>query len=67
MRALLGVRAAVHIDMVRVLPETRTDMDSKKKKLQSKGWTVGNASDFLELSPEEVRYIELKLALDLGF
>lgn len=42
-------------------------MDSKKKKLQSKGWTVGNASDFLELSPEEVRYIELKLALDLGF
>lgn len=39
-------------------------MDSKKKKkLESKGWTVGSAGDFLELSPEEVWYIELKLAL----
>ena len=39
-------------------------MDRKKeKKLKSKGWTVGSADDFLGLSPEETRYIELKLAL----
>ena len=39
-------------------------MDSKKKKkLEAKGWFVGDASDFLELSPEEARFIELKLAL----
>jgi DNA-binding transcriptional regulator YiaG len=39
-------------------------MDSKKKRaLESKGWAVGNAADFLNLSPEETRFIELKLAL----
>ncbi len=39
-------------------------MDSKKKKkLESKGWAVGNANDLLELTPEESRFIELKLAL----
>lgn len=39
-------------------------MDSKKKKkLVSKGWAVGNADDLLELTPEESRFIELKLAL----
>lgn len=39
-------------------------MDRKKeKKLKSKGWAIGTAADFLELSPEETRYIELKLAL----
>jgi len=39
-------------------------MDDKKvKKLKSKGWAVGNAGDFLDLSPAEVRFIELKLAL----
>ena len=39
-------------------------MDSKKKKkLESKGWIVGNTSEFLQLAPEEARYIELKLAL----
>ena len=27
------------------------------------GWAVGSAEDFLELSPEESAYIELKLAL----
>lgn len=35
----------------------------KKKKLESRGWTSGDASDFLGLSPEEAGYIELKLAL----
>lgn len=39
-------------------------MDSKKKKkLEAKGWITGDASDFLDLSPEEARLIDLKLAL----
>jgi DNA-binding XRE family transcriptional regulator len=39
-------------------------MDSKKrKKLEAKGWIFGDASDFLDLSPEETQFIELKLAL----
>ena len=39
-------------------------MDSKKKKkLEAKGWAIGDASDFLDLSPEEAQFIELKLAL----
>ena len=36
---------------------------SKQKKLEAQGWKVGSASDFLELTPEEEAYIELKLAL----
>jgi DNA-binding XRE family transcriptional regulator len=39
-------------------------MDRKKrKKLEALGWTVGSADGFLDLTPEETRYIELKLAL----
>ncbi|MHB8078733.1 MAG: helix-turn-helix domain-containing protein [Candidatus Krumholzibacteriia bacterium] len=39
-------------------------MDSRKKKaLASRGWTVGSAAEFLGLTPEESRFIELKLAL----
>ena len=36
---------------------------SKRKHLEAKGWKVGNASEFLNLSPEEAAYIELKLTL----
>ena len=36
---------------------------SKRKRLEAKGWKVGTTSEFLGLSPEEARYIELKLAL----
>ena len=36
---------------------------TKRKRLETKGWRVGTASDFLGLSAEESRYIELKLAL----
>jgi len=36
---------------------------AKKKRLEAKGWKVGTTSEFLGLSPEEARYIELKLAL----
>ena len=35
----------------------------KKKKLESKGYKVGSAEEFLGLSAEESEYIELKLAL----
>lgn len=36
---------------------------SKQKRLHQNGWKVGDAQEFLELSSEEARYIELKLAL----
>ena len=39
-------------------------MDSKKKKkLEAKGWVFGDAADFFDLTPEEARLIDLKLAL----
>jgi len=37
--------------------------ESKRKRLEAKGWRVGNAADFLSLSPEEAAYVELKLRL----
>jgi len=36
---------------------------SKKEKLEKAAWKIGTASDFLELSDEEVAFIEMKLAL----
>ena len=36
---------------------------AKRKKLETKGWKVGSAADFLGLSDEEAAYIELKLKL----
>ncbi len=36
---------------------------TKKRRLEAKGWKVGNADEFLGLSPEESAYIELKLKL----
>lgn len=36
---------------------------AKRKKLEAKGWKVGSVENFLDLTPEEVAYIELKLAL----
>ena len=36
---------------------------SKKTKLERKGWKVGSAQEFLDLSDEETAYIEMKLAL----
>lgn len=39
-------------------------MDAQKQaNLKANGWRVGDAADFLELSPEEMTYIEMKLAL----
>jgi DNA-binding XRE family transcriptional regulator len=36
---------------------------AKRKRIEAKGWKVGTTSELLGLSLEEVRYIELKLAL----
>ena len=36
---------------------------AKQKKLESKGWKLGSAEEFLNLSKEEAAYIELKHAL----
>jgi predicted XRE-type DNA-binding protein len=36
---------------------------TKKARLEAKGWKVGSASEFLNLSPEESAYLEMKLAL----
>ncbi len=39
-------------------------MDSKKRKnLEAKGWVFGDAADIFDLTPEEARLIDLKLAL----
>src|SRR5712691_994536 len=37
--------------------------EQKKNRLISRGWRVGNADEFLGLTPEEVAYVELKLVL----
>ena len=36
---------------------------AKKKSLKAKGWKIGNATQFLNLSSEEAAYVELKLLL----
>jgi DNA-binding XRE family transcriptional regulator len=36
---------------------------AKRKRLEAKGWNVGTAEEFLNLSTEESAYVELKLAL----
>jgi DNA-binding XRE family transcriptional regulator len=35
----------------------------KRARLESKGWRVGGVEEFLDLTPDETAYIELKLAL----
>ena len=36
---------------------------AKRERLEKKGWKVGSADEFLQLTPEESRYIDLKLRL----
>ena len=36
---------------------------SKRRRMRRAGWAVGDAAQFLALSPEEQRFIEMKLAL----
>lgn len=37
----------------------------KRKRLEAAGWAVGDASDFLELTPAEAELVELKVRLGL--
>lgn len=37
--------------------------NSKRSRLEARGWRVGSAADFLELTPEEAAFVETKLAL----
>ena len=36
---------------------------NKKDRLEGAGWRGANAEEFLELSPQETAFVELKLAL----
>ena len=36
---------------------------AKRNKLEAKGWKVASAADFLQLTPEEQAFIEMKLSL----
>ena len=38
----------------------------KKKRLERAGWKIGDATEFLQLSEEESRFLEMKLALATG-
>jgi len=37
--------------------------EAKRRRLESRGWKVGAAKDFLGLSPQESAFIEMKLEL----
>jgi predicted XRE-type DNA-binding protein len=37
--------------------------ESKRKRLEAKGWRIGSTAEFLNLSPEEAAYVELKIKL----
>ena len=37
-----------------------------QKRLERAGWRVGDAGDFLELTDDERRFVEMKLALAVG-
>lgn len=36
---------------------------AKRKRLEARGWKVGSATDFLQLSPEEEAFIHMKMSL----
>ncbi len=40
--------------------------ETKRKRLESKGWKVGTTKEFLDLTREEEAYIELRLKLAEG-
>ena len=40
-----------------------TMREDKKKRLESAGWRVGSADEFLDLSPEETALLDLKAQL----
>jgi DNA-binding XRE family transcriptional regulator len=37
--------------------------EAKKKRLIESGWKIGGVEEFLQLSPDEAAYVELKLKL----
>lgn len=37
--------------------------ETKERQLRAAGWRTGDAADFLELTPEETAFVDLKLAL----
>ncbi len=39
---------------------------SKKRRLQRHGWAVADAAEFLNLTPREAQFVEVKLALAAG-
>jgi ribosome-binding protein aMBF1 (putative translation factor) len=43
--------------------KSSTVKNSKRTRLQARGWRVGSAADFLELTSEEAAFVETKLAL----
>jgi hypothetical protein len=40
---------------------------NKRKRLEAKGWKIGDSKEFLGLSPEEEAYVEIKLRLSESF
>ena len=42
-------------------------LESKRKRLESKGWKIGSTREFLDLSDQEDAYIELRLKLADAF
>ncbi|MEM1261347.1 MAG: helix-turn-helix transcriptional regulator [Pseudomonadota bacterium] len=40
-----------------------TVSEARKAKLEKHGWKVGDAADFLQLTDDEVAYIEMKIGL----
>jgi predicted transcriptional regulator len=36
---------------------------AKKRKLEAAGWKIGDAQDFLQMTDDDVAYVEMKLAL----
>jgi len=40
--------------------------EDKRKRLEARGWKIGATRDFLDLSPDEEAYVELRLRLAQG-
>lgn len=40
--------------------------EDKRRRLEAKGWKLGTAQEFLQLSAEEAAYVDLKVRLALG-
>lgn len=40
--------------------------ESKRKRLEAKGWKIGTVEEFLQLSSEEAAYVEMRIRLSNG-